>query len=109
MRRFVAQGKNTGFTCLNCHAEVPPLKRGGLRNHCPHCLFGLHIDIFPGDRANPCLGLLEPVGVDYQAKKGWILIHRCQRCGFLGRNKAALEDDVPDHYEQIVELSRRHF
>ena len=78
MRRFIAQGTNQAFTCTHCGKDVPALDNGSYRNHCPYCLYSLHVDINPGDRANPCLGLLEPIGVDYSGKKGWIILHRCQ-------------------------------
>lgn len=107
MRRFIAQSRNVGFCCLNCGAEVPPLTSGSCRNHCPHCLYSLHLDVNPGDRASDCRGLLEPVAVSYSGKKGWIIHHRCRRCGALRRNKAALEDAVPDNYQLIIALARR--
>jgi DNA-directed RNA polymerase subunit RPC12/RpoP len=107
MRRFTAQGTNTAFTCVHCHAEVPPLDNGSYRNHCPYCLYSLHVDINPGDRANECKGVLEPASVDYNSKKGWVILHRCQRCGEVRRNKAALDDSVSDDYELIVVLSRK--
>ncbi|HLR46538.1 MAG TPA: RNHCP domain-containing protein, partial [Deinococcales bacterium] len=74
MRRFTAQGRNTGFTCSNCGAEVPPLARGGCRNHCPRCLHSLHVDVNPGDRASDCGGLLEPVGLLQVKGKGWVIV-----------------------------------
>jgi len=108
MSRFTVVGTNNPFTCLHCGRGVLPLENGSVRNHCPHCLHSLHVDLFPGDRANDCLGLLEPVGVEYSAKKGWVLLHRCQKCGFEGRNKAALDDvNQPDDFEKILELSRK--
>ncbi len=106
MRRFTAQGTNTGFSCLHCGEPVPPLQNGSYRNHCPACLYSLHIDIFPGDRANPCYGPLEPVGAEYNGKKGWVIVHRCGRCGELRRNKAALDDATPDDFDRLVALTR---
>ena len=106
MRRFTAQGTNNAFTCVHCQKDIPPLVNGSYRNHCPYCLYSLHVDIHPGDRANDCKGILEPIGVDYNAKKGWIIVHECQRCGETRRNKAALDDpDVPDDYDALLELS----
>jgi DNA-directed RNA polymerase subunit RPC12/RpoP len=106
VKRFTAQGTNTAFTCAHCGADVPPLDNGSYRNHCPYCLYSLHVDINPGDRANECEGVLEPVGVDYNSKKGWVIIHQCQSCGEVRRNKAALDDSVSDDYELIVSLSK---
>lgn len=34
------------------------------------------------------------VGLDQDGKKGWILIHRCERCGKEVRNKAAPDDEL---------------
>src|SRR5690625_827300 len=107
-RRFTAQGRNTGFTCLNCGAEVPPLESGGCRNHCPLCLHSLHVDVNPGDRASDCGGLLEPVGGRQAKGKGWVIVSRCRNCGMIRRNRAALDDPaLPDDWDLIVELSRR--
>ena len=108
LRQFTGQGRNTSFECENCQKEVTPLKNGSYRNHCPFCLYSLHVDVNPGDRANDCLGLLEPIGVEHNAKKGWIILYECERCGETGRNKAALDDpDFPDDYDVILELSRQ--
>jgi DNA-directed RNA polymerase subunit RPC12/RpoP len=107
VRRFTAQGTNTAFECVQCGAEIPPLDNGSYRNHCPHCLYSLHVDINPGDRASDCGGLLEPVGVDYNSKKGWVILHQCQRCGEVRRNKAALDDSVSDDFDLIVSLSKK--
>jgi RNHCP domain len=108
MRRFTVTGTNNGFTCAHCGLEVKPLRNGSVRNHCPHCLHSLHVDVNPGDRASDCLGLLEPVEVDYDGKKGWIVVHRCAKCGAERRNKAALDDpDQPDDFEVVIALSKK--
>lgn len=42
---------NTAFICQNCKREVLPIPNGSYRNHCPFCLFSLHVDgEIPGDR-----------------------------------------------------------
>jgi predicted RNA-binding Zn-ribbon protein involved in translation (DUF1610 family) len=107
-RRFTKIGTNSSFICTSCGAEVPPLENGSVRNHCPKCLSSLHVDEFPGDRASDCGGMLEAVGVEHSGKKGWIVIHKCQKCGEIRRNKAALDDPVaPDDFELIVQLSKK--
>lgn len=107
-RSFIAQGTNEGFRCAHCGRDVPALANGSYRNHCPYCLYSLHVDINPGDRANDCRGLLEPIGVVHSSKKGWSILHRCQKCGYEGRNKAALDDPIaPDDYDLIIRLSLR--
>lgn len=108
MRRFIAQGTNRAFLCSHCGIEVRPLANGSIRNHCPACLHSRHVDVHPGDRASDCGGLLEPVGVEHDGKKGWIVVHRCARCGVRRRNRAALDDPLqPDDYEAIVALAAR--
>lgn len=95
--------KNEGFQCLSCGAKVDP-QQGSCRNHCPSCLFSLHVDAdFPGDRASKCGGLMEPIGIDQSGKKGWILLHQCQKCGRAMRNKMAADDNM----DLAAELSTR--
>lgn len=108
MRLFTVKGRNTGFTCAHCGTEVQPLAAGGCRNHCPRCLHSLHVDVNPGDRASDCHGLLEPIGVVQDSKKGWIIVSRCQHCGELRRNRAALDDPVqPDEFSALLALAGR--
>ncbi len=106
MKRFVGQGANQPFECAVCGAEVPPLAGGGYRNHCPRCLSSLHVDVNPGDRAADCLGIMDPVAVESSGKKGWVIVHRCRKCGSVRRNKAALDDPVaPDDFDAIIALA----
>lgn len=107
-RRFTVAGTNTAFVCAHCGLEVLPLSNGSVRNHCPACLHSLHLDIFPGDRASDCSGLLVPVAVEQHPKKGWMIVHRCAKCGHTGRNKAALDDPIqPDSFEALLAVSSR--
>ena len=93
------------FICVHCGKTVEPLGYTS-RNHCPHCLWSLHVDINPGDRANPCRGELEPIRTEPDAKKGFIIIHRCKKCGEIRRNKAALgEKNQPDNMSLIIKLT----
>lgn len=108
MRRFVAVGRNEPFRCAVCGADVPPLAGGSCRNHCPRCLHSLHVDVNPGDRSSTCRGLLEPVAVERDAKKGLVVVHRCARCGEVRRNRAAPDDPaMPDDMDALVALSSR--
>ena len=91
------------FTCENCGKTVPKL--GYLcRNHCPYCLHSKHLDINPGDRAEDCHGILEPVGVEINSKKGYMILFRCKKCGQDRRNKAAKDDDM----NLIIALTAKH-
>lgn len=105
-RRFTVRGTNHGFACAHCGAQVRPLTNGSVRNHCPVCLYSLHVDVQPGDRASDCHGLLRPVGVEQSGKKGWVILYRCEKCGGTGRNRAALDDPAqPDDWGALVALS----
>ncbi len=85
------------FTCEHCGAEVTG---NGYTNHCPKCLWSKHVDVEPGDRAELCSGMMEPIRVE---KKGdaWSITQRCARCGFERRQNA----DAKDNFQKIVELS----
>ena len=63
-----------GFICAVCGHKVSPLKYSS-RDHCPKCLSSIHIDILPGDRANPCKGILKPIQTLPDSKKGFIIIY----------------------------------
>ena len=88
------------FVCENCGKQVPKLGYS-CRNHCPYCLYSKHVDINPGDRAETCHGLLEPIGVDLTAKKGYVIIYKCQKCGAIRKNIMARDDDM----NKIIKLS----
>ena len=96
---------DSGFICGNCKKEVAPLGYTS-RNHCPFCLYSLHVDVLPGDRANPCMGLMRPIKVDTDPKKGYVIIHECTKCGARGRNKAAHEAKTqPDDIGLLIKLT----
>lgn len=92
------------FVCLHCGREVPPLGYTS-RNHCPYCLWSIHIDVNPGDRANDCLGALRPIRTEPDPKKGFVIIHRCEKCGEIRRNRAALRGNVPDDRSLLIKLT----
>ena len=103
-RNFVGR-TNHGFACEHCHAQVLPLKGGGFRNHCPCCLWSKHVDIIPGDRASDCGGLMKPINLEPDAKRGWMLVHRCVRCGHVRRNRVAASDPrQADDFEVTVKV-----
>ena len=96
---------DSGFICKNCGKEVLPLGYTS-RNQCPFCLCSLHVDINPGDRQNTCGGILRPIKALPDAKRGYIIIHRCERCGETVRNKAAHEAKVqPDDIDMLIRLT----
>ncbi|MFH1874639.1 MAG: RNHCP domain-containing protein [Pseudomonadota bacterium] len=97
---------NEGFTCVHCGTKVKPSTCGTPRNHCPFCLYCLHVDINVGDRENPCRGVMEPVGVVTDSKKEYIIIHKCLKCGAQMRTKIIGSQDIqPDDFDLIIKLS----
>ncbi len=85
------------FICAHCGEAV---RGDGYTNHCPACLYSQHVDINPGDRAETCRGLMQPVGVEH--KKGqYRLLHRCLTCGAERWNKAA----PADSFDLILQIA----
>lgn len=103
MKRFTKN--DSGFTCAHCGREVEALGYTS-RNHCPFCLWSLHVDVNPGDRANACGGQMEPIRVEPDARKGYIIVHRCTKCGEIKRNRAAHEaKNQPDDIRLLIRLT----
>jgi hypothetical protein len=87
------------FACFNCGTKVSGT---GYTNHCPNCLWSLHLDAsVPGDRESSCGGKMEPVEVEAKADE-YILFHQCKKCGKKSRNKASENDS----FEAILKLSQ---
>ena len=83
---------DSGFLCGHCGKEVPPLQYSS-RNHCPYCLWSLHVDLLPGDRACACGGLMKPNAVAVHPRKGFLITHKCTRCGEEKNNRSQQDDD----------------
>ena len=99
--------RNEGFVCEQCGKEVFPLVTGFCRNHCPYCLYSKHLDQNPGDRSVKCGGLMRPIQVEQEGKRGYILVHECKRCGIIKRNQLALTDPKqPDDMDRVVTIMR---
>ena len=60
---------DAGFVCAHCGKTVLPLGVSS-RDHCPFCLWSVHVDINPGDRSNDCGGMMRPVRTGPAGKKG---------------------------------------
>jgi hypothetical protein len=100
LRRFTKIDEE--FICQNCGNQVGKLGYT-CRNHCPKCLYSLHVDKNPGDRSEECKGLLEPIGLEISNKKGYVIIFKCTKCGKIRKNKSA-EDDNKD---LLIKLSSK--
>ncbi|MGZ4134483.1 MAG: RNHCP domain-containing protein, partial [Tumebacillaceae bacterium] len=59
------------------------------------------------DRAANCGGVLEPVSIEDNKKKGYMVVHRCKACGHVGKNKLALDDpNQPDSFDRMLEIMK---
>lgn len=85
------------FICANCKKQVslnaPGTKN---RNHCPFCLWSLHVDDVSGDRNSKCGGLMMPVGKFYKDDGEEMLFHKCQKCGYERWNRVAGDDSFEE-------------
>ncbi len=87
------------FICINCGKKVSKLIYSS-RDHCPYCLYSLHVDINPGDRQNTCKGLLKPIDIE-KYKDTYKIIYKCNSCGELHKNIMAKDDS----YDEILKIS----
>lgn len=85
------------FVCERCGTRV---EGNGYTNHCPQCLWSKHVDIFPGDRAEQCGGIMEPIRIEKKGKE-YVIIHKCIKCGLEKPNKAVKEDN----FQMIIQIS----
>ena len=90
MKQFTKRDEE--FICENCGKKVDKLGYTS-RDHCPYCLCSKHVDCLPGDRMESCHGILKPVQVELDSKKGYVIVYKCSKCGAIRRNKAAEDDD----------------
>ena len=89
------------FICENCGKQVTKLGYT-CRNHCLH---SKHVDKNPGDRAEQCHGILEPVGLELDNKKGYVIVFQCKKCGAIRKNKAAKDDNM----DLMIALSAKQY
>lgn len=103
------------FSCKNCNEDISTEGFIGTcnRNHCPHCLYSLHVDKTPGDRLEKCRSLMEPIGLTFKEegfdkygnkKQGELMIiHKCKKCGKININRIAADDGT----DKIMKLYER--
>jgi hypothetical protein len=84
--------RDEGFTCAHCGVAVAP---GGapVRDHCPICLRGRHVDVVPGDRAATCGGVLDPIA--FERRPEVVIRYRCRLCAHTFVVRAHPDDKVP--------------
>lgn len=95
MKKFTKRIEN--FTCAHCGAEV---LGNGYTNHCPKCLWSLHVDNNPGDRQSSCGGMMRPISIEQSGNK-FIITHKCEKCGKTIKQHSAENDDI----ETIISIS----
>ena len=84
----------TAFLCTHCDRAIPGTAPGTVhRNHCPHCLWSLHVDLATGDRRSACRGPMEPIAIGIRPDGEWSIVHRCARCGLVRLNRIAGDDN----------------
>ena len=88
------------FTCENCGKKVEKLGYTS-RDHCNYCLCSKHVDKLPGDRSEECQGILKPIQVELDSKKGYVIVYKCEKCGEIRKNKYAKDDNK----ELIINLT----
>ena len=84
--------RDESFVCCVCQRFVEKGKIQ-IRDHCPFCLHGLHLDNVPGDRASDCHGILKPHSIQTTHKQNWIM-YICQKCDYKFRVRTHPEDDI---------------
>lgn len=89
MKKFTKN--NETFICIKCGKDVE-LHPSSSRDHCNHCLTGLHVDINPGDRLNECKAELVPIEIDIRNGKEKI-VYKCKKCSATIKNITAPDDD----------------
>lgn len=93
-RRPAPDSRSDLFRCQHCRAEVVRVAHGtGNRNHCPHCLWSVHLDERPGDRRSGCRGGMEPIAIWVRGDGEWALVHRCCGCHVVRVNRIAGDDN----------------
>jgi len=79
------------FVCENCGHQMAGT---GFTNHCSKCLYSKHVDNVPGDRANRCDGMMEPVDLEMKQGLPHQIVHKCLRCQEIKNNKVSEDDNL---------------
>ncbi|MBN1169024.1 RNHCP domain-containing protein [Candidatus Woesebacteria bacterium] len=88
------------------------------RNHCPYCLWSLHVDNRPGDRMCDCRSRMKPIGLTFGQLQinrytgrttGEIkLVHLCLGCSAIKVNRIAGDDNchtILEVFNSSLEIS----
>lgn len=103
MKKFIHV--NEGFRCDVCGEENPPASCT-CRNHCRKCLHSKHVDRNPGDRAESCADIMDPVDIELHRGEMESILFCCRKCGIVRRNKIASDDDREKLFQTIEKKSK---
>ncbi len=93
------QRKIEDFICEKCGTKNIG---NGFTNHCSNCLWSKHVDINPGDRAESCGGMMEPIKIDFEKGK-YLINYICVKCGILRRK--GIEKN--DNFDAVIEIVKK--
>ena len=94
--------KEEDFICEHCAFAV---KGNGYTNHCPQCLWSMHVDNFPGDRASTCGGMMPPTALVME-KGEFVLTNTCEKCGHTKRNKTTQGDNLDAFLNKKADIKK---
>jgi hypothetical protein len=92
------------FICKNCGLSV---YGNGYTNHCPKCLYSLHVDNYPGDRQENCQGLMKPIDIISKGGYPVDIVHECQICHTIKHNKVNDNDSTDTIIEVMKEKVKK--
>ena len=96
-KKFTRKIEN--FVCDKCGTKNIG---NGFTNHCLNCLWSKHVDINPGDRAEECGGMMEPIKIDIEKGK-YFINHKCVKCGMLRRKRI----EKNDNFDAVIEIVKK--
>ncbi|RBQ18401.1 RNHCP domain protein [Spongiactinospora rosea] len=82
------------FACVRCGLTVTAVgPAGARRNHCPSCLYSQHVIDRVEGGPSECGSRMAPIAIAVLRDGGWMVIHRCTRCGELTSNPICSDDN----------------
>ena len=105
MKKHIRANESEDFRCKHCKLEVPGTAIGTKqRNHCPICLYSLHVDESIGDRKSTCHGSMKPISLTSKKDGEIMIVHKCEKCGKKSNNRIAGDDNT----DAILALADDH-
>jgi len=46
---------------------------------------------------------MEPVDIDFRKKNGWVVVHKCKKCGKTIVNKLAPDDEYLEFMKKVAQ------